>query len=124
MPGGGACRRSRCWQRITAASIAVCVPRADRLRDGIADALKPTGLPVVLSGDGPVFQVSFMDEPAKNYRETLRARTDLYADFLLGLLDHGVLVLPDGRWYVSAVHTDEDIDRTLEAVRAVCAHSG
>lgn len=98
--------------------------RADRLREGIADALKTTGLSVVLSGDGPVFQVSFMDQAAGNYRETLRARTDLYADFILGLLDHGVLVLPDGRWYVSAVHTDEDIDRTLEAVRAVCAQSG
>jgi glutamate-1-semialdehyde 2,1-aminomutase len=98
--------------------------RADRLREGIARALKETGLSVILSGDGPVFQVSFMDEPASNYRETLRARTELYADFILGLLDHGVLVLPDGRWYVSTAHTDEDIDRTLEAVRAVCAHSG
>jgi glutamate-1-semialdehyde 2,1-aminomutase len=65
-----------------------------------------------------------MDQPAGNYRETLRARTGLYADFILGLLDQGVLVLPDGRWYVSAVHTDEDVDRTLEAVRAVCTHSG
>lgn len=98
--------------------------KADRLREGIAAVLQTTGLPVVLSGDGPVFQVSFMEQPATNYRETLRARTGLYADFILGLLDEGVLVLPDGRWYVSAVHTDEDIDRTLEAVRAVCTHSG
>jgi glutamate-1-semialdehyde 2,1-aminomutase len=98
--------------------------RADRLREGIAASLKETGLPVATSGDGPVFQVSFMEKPANNYRETLRARTALYSDFALGLLDKGVLVLPDGRWYVSAVHTDEDIDRTLEAVRSVCAHSG
>ena len=33
------------------------------------------------------------------------------------------LVLPDGRWYVSIAHTDDDIERTLEVVRAVC-HSG
>jgi glutamate-1-semialdehyde 2,1-aminomutase len=97
--------------------------RADRLRDGIAATLKDAGLPVVTSGDGPVFQVSFMAEPASNYRDTLRARTALYADFILGLLDQGVLVLPDGRWYISAVHTDQDIDRTLDAVRAVCTHS-
>ena len=56
--------------------------RADRLRDGIAAVLKETGLPVVLSGDGPVFQVSFMEEPARNYRETLRAQTGLYACLL------------------------------------------
>ena len=33
-----------------------------------------TGLPVAISGDGPVFQVSFMEKPARNYRETLRAQ--------------------------------------------------
>jgi glutamate-1-semialdehyde 2,1-aminomutase len=98
--------------------------RADRLREGIASTLNETGLPIAVSGDGPVFQVSFMDKPAKNYRETLQARSSLYSDFALGLLDNGVLVLPDGRWYVSAVHTDEDIDRTLEAVHSVCTRSG
>lgn len=97
--------------------------RSDRLREGIAGILKETGIPVTTSGDGPVFQVSFMGLPAKNYRDTLRARTDLYADFAMGLLDEGVLTLPDGRWYVSTAHTDEDIDRTLEVVRALCAHA-
>jgi glutamate-1-semialdehyde 2,1-aminomutase len=97
--------------------------RAERLREGIEGSLKETGLAVITSGDGPVFQVSFMDAAAKNYRDTLRARTDLYADFAMGLLDNGVLTLPDGRWYVSTVHTDEDIDRTLDAVRALCTHS-
>jgi len=97
--------------------------RADRLREGIAAALNETGIPVTISGDGPVFQVSFMAAPAKNYRDTLRAQTALYADFAMGLLDKGVLSLPDGRWYVSTAHTEEDIDRTLEAVRSLCTHS-
>jgi glutamate-1-semialdehyde 2,1-aminomutase len=97
--------------------------RADRLREGIASALNETGIPVTISGDGPVFQVSFMAAPAKNYRDTLRAQTALYADFAMGLLDKGVLSLPDGRWYVSTAHTEEDIDRTLEAVRSLCTHS-
>ncbi len=97
--------------------------RAERLREGIASALKGAGVAVNISGDGPVFQVSFMDEAAKNYRDTLRARTDLYADFAMGLLDQGVLTLPDGRWYVSAVHSDEDIERTLEAVQLLCAQA-
>jgi len=95
--------------------------RADRLRAGVGDALKSCGLPVALSGDGPVFQVSFMECPAANYRETLRARTSLYSDFALALLDHGVLVLPDGRWYVSIAHSDDHIEQTLEAVRSVCS---
>jgi glutamate-1-semialdehyde 2,1-aminomutase len=98
--------------------------RADRLREGIAEALKGTGLPFFISGDGPVFQISFIDGPAENYRDTLRGHAGLYGDFALGLLDEGVLALPDGRWYLSAAHTDDDIDRTIEAVRSVCAHTG
>lgn len=96
--------------------------KADRLRKGIERAMKDAAIPMVTSGDGPLFQISFMDAAAKNYRDTLRARADWYADFAMGLLDLGVLTLPDGRWYVSAVHTDEDIDRTLDAVRTLCDH--
>ena len=95
--------------------------RADRLREGIGAAFQKTGLQVVLSGDGPVFQISFMEEPAKNYRDTLAAQSAVYSDFAVALLNRGVLVLPDGRWYVSAAHSEEDIDRTLEVVGSVCA---
>jgi len=98
--------------------------RADRLRAGIAGALRKAGLPVTTSGDGAVFQVSFMDHPAANYRDTLHAQTALYGDFVLALLDQGVLALPDGRWYVSTAHTDDDIDSTLAAVRTICRQSG
>ena len=98
--------------------------RAVRLRAGLAATLSKAGLPVITSGDGPVFQVSFMDHPASNYRDTLHSQTSLYSDFALALLDRGVLVLPDGRWYVSAAHNDEDIERTLDAVATICHHSG
>jgi glutamate-1-semialdehyde 2,1-aminomutase len=95
--------------------------RADRLREGIGAALQKAALPVALSGDGPVFQISFMEKPARNYRDMLAAQTAIYSDFAVALLNRGVLVLPDGRWYVSAAHSDRDIDRTLEVVRSVCA---
>ena len=95
--------------------------RANRLQEGISRAFSEAGIAVNISGDGPAFQVAFMDAPAKNYRDTLRASAGLYADFAMGLLDKGILILPDGRWYVSAVHSEEDIDRTLEAVRSLCA---
>ena len=32
------------------------------------------------------------------------------------LLDEGVLILPDGRWYISAAHSERDIDEALGAV--------
>ncbi len=93
--------------------------RGERLRYGLEGILRGAGFEVVTSGVGPVFQVSFMSRPARNYRETLDADKQLYSDFALALLDEGVLVLPDGRWYISAAHTDEQIEATLAAATHV-----
>ncbi len=90
--------------------------RGSRLRGGIESRIRALGYNVVTSGEGPVFHVSFMDRPAKCYRDLLSANIDLYSDFALALLDEGVLALPDGRWYCSTAHTDEHIDTTLAAV--------
>lgn len=93
--------------------------RGDRLRDSMEQMLRQAGYPVVTSGVGSVFQISFMDHPARNYRDTLHANRELYSDFCLALLDEGVLALPDGRWYISTAHSDDDVDATLAAVKRV-----
>jgi glutamate-1-semialdehyde 2,1-aminomutase len=89
--------------------------RGERLRQGLESILRTRGFHVVTAGGGPVFQLSFMEKPARNYRETLAADQLLYSNFALALLDEGVLVLPDGRWYLSTAHREEDIDATLAA---------
>ncbi|MCX6594306.1 MAG: aspartate aminotransferase family protein [Acidobacteria bacterium] len=91
----------------------------ETLRLGLQEILQSAGLPVVTAGGGPVFHLSFMDQPARTYRDTLRANTALYSDFGLALLDEGVLVLPDGRWYISTAHTAAQVEQTLEAARRV-----
>ena len=90
--------------------------RGEKLRQGIEATLRAAGLDVVTSGGGPVFQVSFMDAPPKRYRDTLSADVSLQSDFVLALLDEGILALPDGRWYLSTAHSDDDVDETLRAV--------
>lgn len=89
--------------------------RGERLRQGLEKILRARGLKIVTAGGGPVFQLSFMEKPARNYRDTLAADTLLYSDFALALLDEGILVLPDGRWYLSTAHHDEEIEATLAA---------
>ena len=93
--------------------------RGERLRRGLETRLRRGGYEVVTSGVGSIFQLSFMARPAKNYRDTLAADARRYSDFAIGLLDEGILVLPDGRWYVSTAHTDADIDFTLAAAERV-----
>lgn len=89
--------------------------RGERLREGLTKLLREAGRTVVTAGAGPVFQVSFMEKQAHNYRDTLAADNLQYSDWALALLDEGVLVLPDGRWYLSTVHSDSDIEQTLHA---------
>ena len=97
------------------------VRQGTRLGKGIKSLLKKLDCNAVIAGEAAVFHVSFMDRPARNYRELLGADTQRYADFALAMLDEGVLVLPDGRWYVSTAHGEETIDATLAAVERVVA---
>lgn len=90
--------------------------RAETLRAGIAQILRHHGHRVCVAGDGPVFHLSFTDCQPQSYRDLLTADMQKSSDFILALLDEGILPLPDGRWYLSAAHADEDIQRTLDAV--------
>ena len=92
---------------------------AARLRAGIERAFQSRGCAVAIAGEGPVFHVSFLDAPPRNYRDTWKADQAMYVRFAVALLDEGVLVLQDGRWYVSAAHTGADVDETIAAVNRV-----
>lgn len=91
--------------------------QGERLRASILSILRERGHQVCAAGNGPVFHLAFIAQQPRNYRDLLAADSRTYRDFLLALLDEGVLPLPDGRWYLSTAHTDGDIDATLEAVR-------
>ena len=90
-----------------------------KLRNGIEQLFRRHGYSVVTSGVGAVFHVSFMDQPARDYRATLAANRQLYAELAAALLDEGVLVLQDGRWYLSTAHDDAAIDNTLDGIDRV-----
>jgi glutamate-1-semialdehyde 2,1-aminomutase len=89
------------------------------LRHGLEAALRAKGVPVVTTGEGAVFQLHFQSQTPREYRDTLPSDKALYGDFLLALLDSGVLALPDGRWYLSASHSAAIVEETLSRVRAL-----
>ena len=53
---------------------------------------------------------------------TLRGRS--HPGFRLAVLHHGVYVLPDGRWYVGAVHGEPELDHALATIDAALASLG
>jgi glutamate-1-semialdehyde 2,1-aminomutase len=94
----------------------------DSLKEGIRQAGRRHGLPLLVNGFGTAFAVHFNPLPEiRNYRDTLHDDGALLARFLLESCKEGVNILPDGRFYVSTVHSEEDVTETLAALDRVCA---
>jgi len=86
-----------------------------RLARGLESTMRNAGHSAVATGDGPVFTLHLQQEAPRTYRDTLAGDPKTYSELALSLLDEGVMVLPDSRWYISAAHTEADIDATLLA---------
>jgi glutamate-1-semialdehyde 2,1-aminomutase len=93
----------------------------DRIRGGLATILAELDVPGAVTGFGGVFVVYFVDGPVRGYRELLRNNHDAYLAFHRRMTDAGFLMLPMSlkRNHISGAHTEDDIDRTLEAARDV-----
>jgi glutamate-1-semialdehyde 2,1-aminomutase len=90
----------------------------EKLIEGIRSAAEEAGVPVTVRGVGTVFKVVFPDEGAVTDSRGLTAPpSGRLGAWLEGMLDNGVYLLPDGRWYVSTVHGDDEVEMTLEAAR-------
>jgi glutamate-1-semialdehyde 2,1-aminomutase len=88
-----------------------------RLMDGLVERAAAAGHRLVAQGPGPVFFTWFLESgEVRSFRDHLRADSALYAQLAERLLGEGVRVIPAGRWYLTAAHTDEDVARTLDAV--------
>jgi glutamate-1-semialdehyde 2,1-aminomutase len=90
-----------------------------RLMHGIREVATARGIPVLLQGPGPVFYMWFTDAPSvTDYRSSASISREPYQRLSTALLASGVRVIPGGRWYVTCSHTEEDVDRTIEAMDA------
>jgi glutamate-1-semialdehyde 2,1-aminomutase len=85
----------------------------DELRAGISDAMKRAGVPGVTFGEASIFHVSFEGKPGLAGFDRPR-RGDLYHLLRCALLNNGVDCSSHHGW-ISAVHTDADIERTIAA---------
>jgi glutamate-1-semialdehyde 2,1-aminomutase len=97
---------------------------SERLMGGIGDILGRAGIPVQVQGVGPMFQFWFSETPIRNYRDAApHLNSPKYAALARALHERGVMIHPSNieLWFVSTVHTDEDIDRTLQAFEEAVA---
>jgi len=93
--------------------------RAERLGNGLRDALRETGVPGQVNAAGSLITLFFAAEPVRNYAAAKKSDTSRFAAFFHEMLSRGVLLPPSQfeALFVSSAHSDEDISRTLAATR-------
>jgi len=92
-----------------------------RLVDGLDTAAADAGLDHVVARVGSMFTLFFNPEPVTSYDVSARNDTERFAAYHRGMLDHGIY-LPCSQFeanFVSAAHTDQDVDSTISAAREV-----
>jgi glutamate-1-semialdehyde 2,1-aminomutase len=85
----------------------------DELRAGLVDAMKRVGVPGTCFGEASIFHVSFEGRPGLAGFDRPR-RGALYHRLRCALLNNGVDCAQHHGW-VSAVHSEADIERTVAA---------
>jgi glutamate-1-semialdehyde 2,1-aminomutase len=88
-----------------------------RLIAGIAEAAASAGIPVQTTHAGTLGCVFFNDQPVTDWDSAATSDTARFATYFHGLLSRGVYVAPSQyeAIFVSAAHTDADIDATIAA---------
>lgn len=93
--------------------------KSRRLSDGIADAVRALGLPVTQNRVGSMSTLFFTPKKVVDYPTALMADTGKFGAYFRAMLDRGIYLAPSQfeAAFVSAAHTDDDINRTIEASR-------
>ena len=89
------------------------------LRQGLQAEFDARDLPAVVTGTASIFQAHLGASAIRNRRDVLRADLEATREFLLGMVAHGVLWPPVHPAVTSGAHTEEDVERVLDAARAV-----
>ena len=88
------------------------------IKGALVDICKENGVPVQSCGENAIFDVYFSEVPVSNYRDTLAADGGMMTRYNTGLLERGILK-GGQKYYPSAVHTEEDLEKTIQAMREV-----
>jgi glutamate-1-semialdehyde 2,1-aminomutase len=90
-----------------------------KLCQGLADAAQEAGVTTVTNRVGSMWTSFFTSEPVIDWDSANKSDRQLYGKFFHAMLDEGVYLAPSQfeAAFVSLAHTDEVIERTLEAAK-------
>jgi len=98
--------------------------KVNTLVDGILDKAKAAGIPMASNTVGGMFGLFFTDaDSITNFEQVTQCNVERFNKFFHGMLNEGVYLAPSAyeAGFVSAAHSDEDIQNTINAAEKVFA---
>ena len=99
--------------------------KTDALVAGLCERAEAAGIAMTSNHVGTMFGVFFSDEKTiTNYQQVMACDTDRFNRFFHGMLQEGVYLAPASyeAGFLSAAHSDQDINDTLDAAERVFAN--
>ncbi|MNZ47549.1 Glutamate-1-semialdehyde 2,1-aminomutase [compost metagenome] len=92
---------------------------SERLETGFTANAKEKGIPCTINRVGSMVCPFFTDNAVINYETAKNSDLDLFRRYFAAMVEQGVNIAPSQfeGMFVSAVHTEDDIDATIEAQR-------
>jgi glutamate-1-semialdehyde 2,1-aminomutase len=103
---------------------ALLTAKTRKLVDGLAAVAADANIPVAVECEGGMFGLVFTDAgPVRSYAQVAAADVDRFTKFFHGMLAAGVYLAPSAfeAGFVSAAHSDDDLDETIAAAAKVFA---
>ncbi len=93
------------------------------LAEGCQRAIDATGIPAHTVDLGAKGCVSYRKQPLTNYRDFLETVPELFYASFTWMINRGIFMTPgdEEQWTLSVQHTEEDVQRYVEAFGAFCA---
>jgi len=93
--------------------------KAAKLSEGLKKAAQDVGVDVYCTRVGSISCMFFTDTEVVDYKTAKNSNTEKYALYFKSMLENGIYLAPSQfeACFVSAAHSDEDIERTVEAAR-------
>jgi glutamate-1-semialdehyde 2,1-aminomutase len=91
-----------------------------KMKSGLESIAQRLGIRATVSGFGSVFVLYFQDGPIETYSDLLRNDAQAFVKYRRGLMKRGIFELPLNlkRSCISFSHTEEHVNRTLNAAEA------
>jgi glutamate-1-semialdehyde 2,1-aminomutase len=85
-----------------------------RLMTGLRQVASRLNLPLLVQGLGPMFHTGFTPlTQVRDFRDTLTYDKPRYARFVAAMQERGIRLIGRGLWYVSAAHTETEVDHVV-----------